>query len=1009
MFRWQPARIRFVVRLAIGLSFLVSGLLPLSALAQALPPRELPTVLCYFDCADFSYSNHERASRFAELTQALLGELPDTTWVDRGQLRAALQELELSAWNPSSPATALQLGKIVSAEFAIVGRFAFEKTNGALPWNLHVEILDLTSADVLASESLQFAAEELKQPRQVLPHNHPDFREGVEPLPIRERDAKATADAIRRQFQFALKADEERRKLIHVAVLQFRNQAPATRLDYLERDLCAGFSRLNQPSPTQSQPLHVLQFPRAANAIEEAQLLADGLSQRMDGESRRADYFVWGEFRETSESETPFPDVVVELNVYLWDGVKEPKSFRAPAKTRDLSGLIDRAVNFVGKQAVQRASGDLETRTRQQLADQLLGRAREISKANFRNPSPTQIARNQNQILKLLSTAALFDVNNAAVRSELNLQANYYVEFPATNREAFARKFKEYSDWKRYAEKFGNTVNFDESYLPDSRLAASERHVALQSSLVGMLMHATGSRFSPSLLRVPSDVPKEVVEPWHRHFVAGFAQALQAEMELESEFRGRHLSWGRLLDVIAYVDPPKLRGELIVRLMKNLPETNNLHLLSEPQGKPMSETSRRIIEAFEAINEPHRADELREVIRRGNPNWGREAAPYVSPYQLKKLAEQEATKRGEVKPPPQPKKPTVPELRIVELPIKPIVLPAQLSADDDLPPDRVQAVLFAGGYLWIAVSNSTQHGQVFRVAVEEDPPTFTELPRRLEQSGRMFDLGEQFWVANFGVGIESFRYSKQESGRTVLHFQKQITSRDGLPTEFIRAMVRDGEQIYCGGGFNNIGSLGRYDLKTETWSKIDLPPWRWGDREVQADEIHLLAAGAEKVAIYCNLSNRLLVRDRAGGEWTNVAEIILLKHPKLAFAQKARFEVRGIQIIDNALWIASRKGMVAVDLSLYEVRTVVPTKFEITTMCVHGKYLWIGGSGSRLLRLDRRSGAFDLRVNIPRKHWGAPISITTSGDRLWYGVDQGAAGVDQGAANLMEVDLTDLD
>ena len=237
------------------------------------------------------------AHKFAALIQAELAKEKTLEFVEREQLGLANKELALNAMivRPSLSST-MQRARLNKAEWLIDARFA--TANGDR--ELHIEIIDLAHADLLAEHRLKVgkATDPL---RGVLAHY------------------RTIADAVRDALRAAGQREREVANLPIVAVLFFPDS------EVFQRAFAAALADPKLPGG----PLRVLRFPNANESLEEAQLVLGGFAEDADGAWRSvADAYLWGSLvRKVSRSidgEEATDALTPMISVTVWNGAPEP-------------------------------------------------------------------------------------------------------------------------------------------------------------------------------------------------------------------------------------------------------------------------------------------------------------------------------------------------------------------------------------------------------------------------------------------------------------------------------------------------------------------------------------------------------------------------------------------------------------------------------------------------------------------------------------------------------------
>ena len=526
----------------------------------------MPAVFCRFDCDQISYTNSQRARQFAELTQLAISDLPGVVWVDRQVIDTAVDELERSAWNKSSTVSALQLGKIVSAEIGIIGHCKHDPAGG---WRLWLELVDLKRADVLTDATIVLSKADNEKTTT-----------GLSLLPIDETLCGQVAMAIRTMMPEALQSLRQRRKMASLAVLHFQNQSDSPRLDFLEQGFINGLLDWDRGS---DRKVHVLHFPSTEDAVRESELLADGLADLNAGDRRPIDHFVWGSFREIDSAEVPFPEVRFAMTLQVWNGSDEVRKFRFESSIRERESLLQKIADSLESLELKPSRKPINHSLSERLALELLAHSIELNRVTHHNKRKNQVSRLQTQKLKLLGTAAFILPENKSIQRERILQAHFERESIdyATGIDPAARflvRFNEYQDWKRFAGRFGHHVRFDYSHLGHRYSIENQRVYAIEESLLTELLPAFYDDHRSWFVKVPEDIPESQTKVWHRELLNQYATTLQLAMKENSDWRIRHFHHGRVHTVKTYIDNANLQTQLLALL------TRRHSLLSEKQS-----------------------------------------------------------------------------------------------------------------------------------------------------------------------------------------------------------------------------------------------------------------------------------------------------------------------------------------------------------------------------------------------------------------------------------------
>lgn len=244
----------------------------LTAVAAAAPPP-VRVALMDFSTDDNSWRNAQAAASLTSLVQIRLANEPRVEWVERAQLDLARQELKLSEMELLSGALPIRRGKWVKADWLIKGRFSTDDKNQR---TLSFELIDLRHADVLASRTIGF-------PGKATPEIQPS-REQVQ----------LAAGAVRQLLAEARHRQQETEGQVLLAPLFLVNvsrfglsQGEAV----LEPEFYAALERV----AVTNQHLRLIRFPKAYQAMEESEMVLDGLVEAdPQAWQQTADLYVWG-------------------------------------------------------------------------------------------------------------------------------------------------------------------------------------------------------------------------------------------------------------------------------------------------------------------------------------------------------------------------------------------------------------------------------------------------------------------------------------------------------------------------------------------------------------------------------------------------------------------------------------------------------------------------------------------------------------------------------------------
>ena len=383
----------------------------------------LRVALMEFSVDDNSYRSAAAVSDFTAALQArLTGESP-VEWIERQQLATAEREIELSLMGAAS---GLQRGQWLKADMMVTGAFITNKTGRAL----HLEVVDVDRADVLAAKEVQIAVPP-KPPLSGL----------ISQLDrVAAEVAQVVSTAIEKKQQTA-----GRRSL---AVL-FLNNSPFNRgWDDLERML--GTS-LEEQSAKRGD-FRVLRFKRANRARDEASLVMGGLvNDATNAFHNVADVYVWGSVDRVA-ARGRFQQ---QVKLSVWNGSSVPVELvRATTNSpiefaNELSSAVIASLTNAAS-----AAGPEEIRAR--LSRELWQNAYAVTERD-----PSAYAGNVEgrtrlfKLLKLFETACFLDPANREAQADRILYRWGNPPYPmARERDLWA--YWRYSDaWDAHVNRFG--------------------------------------------------------------------------------------------------------------------------------------------------------------------------------------------------------------------------------------------------------------------------------------------------------------------------------------------------------------------------------------------------------------------------------------------------------------------------------------------------------------------------------------------------------------------------
>ncbi len=158
--------------------------------------------------------------------------------------------------------------------------------------------------------------------------------------------------------------------------------------------------------------MRVLNLSRPREGRQEGELVLLGLVNA-DPEAWKqvADVYVWGEYRESSPVDTPFEEVEVEAEIWVWSGTAAPKSFVVAGEVAAFADWMEKISERILELATEAPGGNAApeeiSRILRQRADQI--QARLPSRSNPANFDPdSRDASLRRYYLSLLETARFF-------------------------------------------------------------------------------------------------------------------------------------------------------------------------------------------------------------------------------------------------------------------------------------------------------------------------------------------------------------------------------------------------------------------------------------------------------------------------------------------------------------------------------------------------------------------------------------------------------------------------
>jgi hypothetical protein len=384
----------------------------------------LRVALMEFSVDDNSYRSAAAASDFTAALQArLTGELP-VEWIERQQLGSAEREIELSLMG--GEASGLRRGQWLKADMMITGAFI---TNNA-GRTLHLEVVDVDRADVLATKEVQLAA----SPKPPLT----GLMGQLDRITVEAK--QIVSAAIEKKQQTAA-----RRSL---AVL-FLNNNPFNRgWDDLEPMLVTS---LEEQSAKRGD-FRVLRFQRANRARDEASLVMGGLvNDATNAFHNVADVYVWGSVDRVA-ARGRFQQ---QVKLSVWNGSSAPVEL-VRATTNSPIEFANELSSAVIASLTNTASAGGPEEIRARLSRELWQNAYAVTERD-----PSVYAGNVEgrtrlfKLLKLLETACFLDPANREAQADRIVYRWGSPPHPMA-RERDLWSYWRYSDaWDAHVNRFG--------------------------------------------------------------------------------------------------------------------------------------------------------------------------------------------------------------------------------------------------------------------------------------------------------------------------------------------------------------------------------------------------------------------------------------------------------------------------------------------------------------------------------------------------------------------------
>ena len=785
-----------------------------------------------------------------------------------------------------------------------------------------------------------------------------------------------------------------------VAPLFFQNNQPGGRLDFYEKDLMAAFAK----SQDLVKNVRFIQFPRASQSIEEAELVVYGLVESdPDAWENLADFYIWGSYEEIESSGVPFERVKVKAAITIWDGHSEPETFTKTATVAGLSKLsnqIIRTVTARTKAYSRRPRGD---DIRAQVAQSLLARASDIQKLiiqtehdNYPNISTTWWKRRQYTI-QILSIASFFDPSNEKIRTALLVETTrddiYYLN--KCREGLFWRRWRRSNAWKKHCQQFG--FNYKHKHivvlegkrggLGDNRLDYDYSTSVL--AYVGSVMDVINACRNPKKYKslpsgIPKDVPPEVLESWRRELAVDFGARLYNVTESfpdKIKTRSHNYLYAALLNL----NDSKLRIQLIEALWPAAIQdawfkSNKKFFVNQLQ------------ETYSQTKNSNRANELIAMIA--------EKTPKRLPPRVSRPRNNEKSPRSKIET------------------LAPLIKPKMqaISFEKHFHVQEVTSIANIGDTLWVGVRGQKKS------SIRQGTAIFTYDTKRGTIKNRTKNFGSHsqatsmlpkdglLWITFETDGV----WSVDPKSLKV----RKYTTRDGLTSHEMSCSSAVKNKLYFAGGPEQIAALCSFDLVSGKWTGHKLPQvteQTQNNKRFSLCHLTEMAANEKWLVAYSHwggASTRIMVFDTRRRKWTEVAKKLLRQHPEFShFSNGRSLRVTGFAMDREGVWIGSTKGLLLLNPGTKNFDYFHRLDFEVTSILSDGEYLWVALSDQDpKYRSNSQARTCILRFHKPTRKWCSQINMPYIGvvnkmvlldSTLWLGTS--------GAKNtIVSVDLTNI-
>lgn len=1018
----------------------ISSLLWNNAFSKDDSRKTLRVALTDFTTEDNAYDSLMSAKNFSAALQAELSQTPEIEWVERTEYQLAAAELNLSVLGLVNSNAALRIGKWVKADLLVLGHFTKTKQEERM---LHLEIVDLDRADVLAERSLHLD----------LPL---DRSAGFSSANIAQA-TKVLQEALLEAEQLLGKLKQQ----IIVAPLFFANLDRSRRLDSFENKLM----EVLHEEVAKGDTFHLIRFPRVPESLNEAELAVMGLAEsNPDAWREIADVYVWGSFIEEDSDGVPFDQVRIRATLDLWDAHHDVDSFSEAATVLESYGLAKKIARRILSVARDRGKQiplpDAKTKiveTLKNRANSVLSLMKDLNLGMFPDKEARRLRLDR---LKILEIACFlepgdYDAQRQRIVERWRPYDDHWKTDESQESSRYRVSWQRMLDWRHHTGKFGATLQRD---IPYGKKGDVDWEV-FQDAAWRDLLRISKYKYLPS--GYPTGVPDEVASRWHEKFSRDFfiaaremnQYAVQAPLSKRWQYLKNYPDWFNA--AFDYIKDPTGTRQMIEELwpvyarleeaVKSSPDPERV--LYNVQHCYQRETLRRlkagIYKTYSQLGAPDRSNALLEE--------------YPLPYSNRDLASITAAEdaRSPINLPGNRRCFSVPRLDLRPPTLEPdcrwISFPVNVLES----PRRVMSLACLNEELWMSIgngagltgsSNDSALGRFINtyanprvVVYKPKTQTFDDISLILGKHAMVTGFcgeGNNVWMTTQGDGAIRFDGAARKSERFGI--------RQGVATEDLFSSVKVGDSIFFGGGTPQNGQLCVFNLTSGTWSKQDIGAWElksYGHK----DPAQITQLGAFKNQIfvgaepYTGGNGQLLSFDLKNNQWANLNELFRTSIGRnlVQFSCSAQDERRiwlgsglgltsiepGSGIVKNwfsppAIWFSYLYGYIekARDLTLTHQRPInwvwPQTRMagSVTALANDGDYLWIATTTKAdwFANSDPElEGSFIYLLHKPTSKWVGQFrmkhrinAMAVSREKLWLGTEWPAAG----ESILMEID-----